>query len=300
VSAPVAVPGTVGRIGGFGARVRRTPLYQGAVHTGTGRAGLALCVLILLLAFVGPYFSPYDPDSLVGLPFDPPSASHWLGTDKLGRDSLSRFLWGGRAMVLVAVLATLLAYMIAIPIGLISGFLRGPLDLTTVGVVDILLAFPPIVFVLALLSATGPKLGFVIMAIAIIHVPRIIRIVRIVTLEVSTSEFVEAAIARGEPLRSVLFREIMPNIWTPVLADFGLRLAHSVVLFASLSFLGVALQPPAADWGLMINENKDGLFVNPWVTIAPAIIIALLTIAINLVADASARSVGRSVRDLDE
>jgi peptide/nickel transport system permease protein len=299
MSAPVAIPGTVGRYGGL-ARFRRTPLYRGAVHTATGRVGLGLCVLIVLLAFIGPYVTPDDPNSLVGLPYAPPSADHWLGVDTLGRDGLSRVLAGGRAMVLVAVCATLLAYLAAIPIGLVSGFLRGPFDLATVGIVDILLAFPPIVFVLALLSATGPRLGFVILAIAIIHVPRIIRIVRIVTLEVSTTEFVEAAIARGEPLRAVLFREIMPNIWTPVLADFGLRLAHSVVLFASLSFLGVALRPPASDWGLMINENKSGLFANPWVTIAPAIVIGVLTIAINLVADAAARSVGRSVRDLDE
>jgi peptide/nickel transport system permease protein len=301
VSTPAATaPRLGGHVGAFGARVRRTPLYRGAVHTGTGRLGLVLCGLVLLLAFVAPYFSPYDPSALVGLPFAPPSSTHWLGTDNLGRDGFSRFLWGGRAMIVVAMLSTLLAYAAAIPIGMIAGFRRGAIDLGTVGVIDVLLAFPPIVFVLALLSATGPKLTFVILAIAIIHVPRIVRIVRIVTIEVATSEFVEAAVARGEPLRAILFREIMPNIWTPVLADFGLRLATSVILFASLSFLGVALQPPAADWGLMINENKLGLTVNPWLTIAPAVVIAVLTIGINLIADGAARSVGRSVQTVDD
>jgi peptide/nickel transport system permease protein len=281
-------------------RFRRTPLYRGIVHTTSGRIGFTIVSVIVLAAFIGPHFSPYSPTALVGGEFQGPSGSHWLGTDFLGRDAFSRFLWGGQSMIVVAVLATILAYLIAIPIGLVSGYLRGAADLGTIAVNDVLLAFPPLVFCLVLLSASGPRLSVVVIAIAIIHAPRIIRIVRAVTLDVGTSDFVEAAAARGEGVTSILFREILPNIWTPVLADVGLRLAHSILLYASLSFLGIALRQPAADWGEMIYENRGGLYLNPWVTVGPVVMIALLTIAINLVADGTARSVGRSVLGGDE
>ncbi|HEX4518651.1 MAG TPA: ABC transporter permease [Gaiellaceae bacterium] len=295
VAAPTVVPHRSRML-----RFRSTPLYRGVTQTTSGRIGFVICLLIVLIAFVGPYFSPYSPNAIVGLDYQPPSHSHWLGTDFLGRDGFSRFLWGGKAMIFVAVLSTLLAYLISIPLGLVAGFLRGKVDLATIALVDILLAFPPIVFILVLLSASGPRLSVVVIAIAVIQAPRIIRIVRTVAVELSTSDFVEAAIARGERLPSLMFKEILPNIWIPVLADVGLRLAHAVILFASLSFLGVALRPPASDWGLMVNENRVGLTENPWVTIGPVVMIALLTIGINCVADGAARTIGRSVSGADE
>jgi peptide/nickel transport system permease protein len=135
----------------------------------------------------------------------------------------------------------------------------------------------------------------IVVGIAVTHAPRIVRISRSVTLDVATQEFVEAAVARGESLAAILRHDILPNIWTPILADFGLRLTGSLILFSSLSYLGLGQAPPAPDWGLMISENRAGLLLQPWVIIAPAMTIAVLAIGVNLVADAVARSAGRSV-----
>ncbi len=276
-------------------RVGRSLLVRGALGTRVGRAGLVIVAVIFGIALIGPLVSPFTPTEVVGLPFQAPSGAHWLGTDELGRDALTRYLHGGITLVVVAFLATLLAYAVGISIGTAAGYRRGAFDLGTIGVVDLVLAFPPIVFILVLLAAAGPRLSLVVLGIAMTHAPRIIRIVRAVTIETATQEFVEAAVARGESLPSILRRDILANIWTPVMADFGLRLTGSVILFSSLSYLGLGQAPPAADWGLMISENRAGLLVQPWVVVVPAATIALLTIGVNLIADGVARSVGRSL-----
>jgi len=252
-------------------------------------------LLVIAVALIGPRVSPYTPDEIVGLPYEARSEMFRFGTDGLGRDVLSRYLHGGRQLLWVALGSTLLAYVVGIATGMAAGLRRGRIDLASVWFSDVLLAFPPIVFVLVLLAATGPRISMVILGIAAIHAPRIFRIVRSVASEVATREFVEAAIARGEGTVSILRREIMPNIWTPVLADFGVRLAGSIILFASLSYLGFGTPPPDPDWGLMISEDRVGLTVQPWVTVVPAVTIALLAIGVNVLADAIARSAGRSV-----
>lgn len=276
-------------------RVRRSLFVRGSLDSAVGRVGLALVVLICAVALLGPLLSPYSPTDTVGVPFAGPSPAHLLGTDTLGRDVLSRFLYGGRALIAVAFMATMLAYVVGIPLGMAAGFQRGPFDLAAIAVCDLVLSFPPLVFVLVLLAAAGPQLWLVIISIATIHAPRVVRISRAVTLDIATQEFVEAAVARGERLPAILYRDILPNIWTPVLADFGIRLTGSVILFSSLSYLGFGQEPPAADWGLMISENRTGLLIQPWVVVVPAVTIALLAIGVNLVADAVARSAGRSV-----
>jgi peptide/nickel transport system permease protein len=276
-------------------RLRGNTFLRGSVSSRSGQLGLAVVVLICAVAFLGPLASPYSPTDTVGVPFTGPSGAHIFGTDGLGRDGLSRFLYGGRALIVVAFLATALAYVVGIPLGMAAGYRRGLFDLTTVVVADLILSFPPIVFVLVLLAAAGPHLSIVVASIATIHAPRVMRISRSVTIDIATQEFVEAAVARGESLLSILRHDILPNIWTPVLADFGIRLTGSVILFSSLSYLGLGQPPPAADWGLMISENRTGLLVQPWIVIVPAVTIALLAIGVNLVADAIARSVGRSV-----
>jgi peptide/nickel transport system permease protein len=277
-------------------RLSRTPVVRGTLGTRTGRVGVAICVLVLLLAIIGPLVRPYDPTAPLGTPFEPPSSAHVLGTDFLGRDVLSRFLSGGLAIIFVGILAPVLAYAIGIPIGMVAGYRRGgPTDWLTASVVDVWLAFPPIILVLGLLAAAGPALTVVVLGIAAVFLPRIIRVVRSITIEVASAEFVEAAVARGERTRSIVFREILPNIWTPALADFGLRVTGSLILFASLAFLGLGVEPPASNWGLMISENRLGISINPWTIIAPAIALALITIGVNLMADSVARSVGRSI-----
>jgi peptide/nickel transport system permease protein len=180
-------------------------------------------------------------------------------------------------------------------IGMTVGLRRGALDLAAVGVTDLLLSFPAIVFVLMLLATTGPRVSVAVLGIAAVHVPRVVRIMRAVTIEITSSEFVEAAVARGERTSSIIWREIFPNTWTPLLADFGLRLTTSIILFSSLAYLGLGRTAPAADWGLMISENRVGITIQPWIVFAPAIAIALLTIGVNLLTDATARTMGRTV-----
>ena len=252
---------------------------------------------VVALALLGPLVSLYSPTEIVGTPFGAPSSAHVIGTDFLGRDGMSRFLHGGLALVGCAFLATMLSYVVGLSLGMVAGYRRGVFDLTTVAVVDLILAFPPIVLMLVLLAATGPRLSLVVLGIALVFAPRVVRISRSVTEEVIVQEYVEAALARGESQTAILRRDVLPNIATPVLADFGLRLTGAVILFSSISYLGLGQAPPAADWGLMISENRTGLLVQPWLIVVPAATIATLSIGINLMADGIARSVGRSVSE---
>jgi peptide/nickel transport system permease protein len=286
-------PGSARRQDPAKARARR----RGAL---SGRVGAALAILILLLACIGPMLSPYSPTAIAGLPFQPPSPQHWMGTDILGRDILSRFMNGGRTLVLVAFSATFLAYVCGISLGLIIGFRRGLVDLVSVVAIDLVLAIPPIIVVLILLAALGPRLWLIIAAIAGVFTPRIARLVRSVALEISAQDYVEAAIARGERTASILFRDVFMNAILPISADVGIRLSGAVILFSSLSYLGLGEPPPAPDWGSMISENRAGMTIQPWAVIAPAATIAMLAVGVNLVADAVARATGRSVvaRDL--
>jgi peptide/nickel transport system permease protein len=276
-------------------RLRRNRLIGGALGSTSGRIGVGLLALIVAIALLGPLLAPYGATEIVGPPFQKPSSAHLLGTDGLGRDALSRFLDGGRTLLTIALASAVLATTVGVLLGMLAGYRGGALDLSTIAVSDLIVAFPPIVFVLLLVAGAGTGLLVVTLAIAVVNMPRIFRLVRTATLEVSTQEFVEAAFARGEPPSSILRRDILPNIWTLVLADFGLRVAGCVILFSSLSYLGLGQAPPAADWGLIIGENRAALLVQPWVVIAPALAIALLTVSVNLVADAIARSIGRSV-----
>jgi peptide/nickel transport system permease protein len=270
-------------------------LVRGSVGSRVGRSGLAIVAGILLLALAGPFFSPYSPIDTLTLPLAAPSEQHLLGTDVLGRDVLARFLHGGRVLIVVAFLSTILAYLVGIPLGITVGYRGGALDLAVIGVADLILAFPAIVFVLVLLAAAGSRLSIVVLGIATINLPRVVRISRTATNDLANREFVEAAVARGEALPSIIRLDILPNIWTPLLADFGIRLTGSVILFSSLSYLGFGQQPPAADWGLMISENRAGLFIQPWVVAVPAVTLALLCIGVNLIADGVARSAGHSI-----
>ena len=263
-------------------------------RTPEGAVGVALLAFVLLVALIGPYFAGHSPTQSIGLPFDGPSSGVPLGTDGLGRDALARTLWGGRSVLARAGLATLLAYIVGAAIGLTAGYLQGLVDAVLMRGVDVLVGVPALLFILVLLTGAGTGNATLVAAVAIVQAPLIARVVRSAALEQSVRAFVEAAVARGETVRAILLREIVPNIVPSVMADAGLRLTYSIILVASVNFFGLGLQPPAADWALMISENRDGFDLNPWVIIAPAAMIALLTIAVNLIGDALARSLGRS------
>jgi ABC-type dipeptide/oligopeptide/nickel transport system permease subunit len=260
-----------------------------------GRAGMIIVGLVFLLAFVGPLFAPYDETDVVGRSFEPPSGAFPLGTDFLGHDLLSRLLAGGNTVVLLSIGATLLPYLICVPIGTLIGYRGGRLAGATMRGVDVLLAFPALIFVLMLLSGLGTELWVIVLGITIITMPRVVRIVRAVSEELSVRGFVEAAELRGDSSLRIVLREILPNIWTPVLADLGVRFAGTAALVASLSFLGFGLQPPGADWGVMIYENRSGLTLAPLGVFAPAACIGAFMVGANLLGDAVAQLAGRVV-----
>ena len=264
-------------------------------HSWAARIGLVLTAIVLLVAVFGPFFAPHSPSELAGGSYASPSSAYPLGTDLLGRDVLSRVLWGGRSVVGYALIATVLAYVVGGTIGLVAGYSRTLIDPVLMRIVDVLLAFPPFLLLLVLATGLGTTPTILIVGVATIHVPGIARIVRAATLEVSVRGYVEAAVARGESMRAILLRQILPNISSTVIADGGPRLTISILLVAGLNYLGIGLQPPAADWALMISENRPGLTIQPWSVAIPALLIALLTIGVNVLADAVARSRGVTI-----
>jgi peptide/nickel transport system permease protein len=263
-------------------------------RTPAGMVGVLLLTLVVLVALIGPFFAEHSPAETIGLPFAGPGHGALLGTDALGRDALARTLWGGRSVLGLAGFATLIAYVAGAAIGLAAGYMQGPADALLMRGVDVLVSVPALLFILVLVTGAGTSNGTLVAAVAVVQAPLIARVVRSATLEQSVRAFVEAAVARGERASAIVVREIVPNIVPSVMADAGLRLTYSIILVASVNFFGLGLQPPAADWALMISENRAGFDLNPWVIVAPAAMIALLTIAVNLIGDAVARSLGQS------
>lgn len=260
----------------------------------SGATGLILLVFVIGVALVGPAFAPHAIGSVVGGPGQTPSAATPLGTDYLGRDVLSRLLNGGRSVVWMGTTATVLAYLFGLTIGLIAGYSRSLIDPLLMRGVDALLAIPGLLLMLLLVSGLGSSASVLVLGVALVQLPGIARVVRTATLETATRSYVEAAQLQGERTSAVLAREILPNILPVILADFGIRFGLSIILIASVNYLGLGLQPPAADWGLMMSENQQFISLNVWAVFAPAIMLALLTVGVNMVADAYVRTLGRS------
>ncbi|MEZ5124845.1 MAG: ABC transporter permease [Thermoleophilia bacterium] len=247
--------------------------------------------LILGIAVFGPLAAPYSPTQFVGQTFELPSATAWLGTDSLGRDVLSRVLWGGRTVFSLALSATVVGMTLGILLGMFAGYSRRSVDDVVMRLLDVIMAFPHIVFVLLIVAAVGSQPYLIALAVAIGHAPRVARVARGATLEVVGRDFILASEALGVPKWKIMLTEIFPNITSPMFVEFGLRLAYSIGTIAALSFLGFGLQPPAADWGLMINENHIGIAIQPYSVAVPVLLIALLTIAVSLVSDGLARAI---------
>jgi peptide/nickel transport system permease protein len=260
----------------------------------TGRIGLGIVALVLTVALLGPLFAPHSTINPIGVPGAGPSASAPFGTDFLGRDVLSRLLHGGWSVILLGFAATALAYLAGGLVGLVAGYSRSLVDPLLMRAVDVLLAFPALLLLLVLVTGAGSSESVLILGVALVQMPGISRIVRTATLEVSVRGYVEAAMIRGERTPAVLRREVLPNILGPVIATAGLRFTLSVVLIASVNFLGLGLQPPASDWGLMVSENREILNLNPLSVLMPALMLALLTIGITMVGDSYARRLGSS------
>jgi peptide/nickel transport system permease protein len=273
---------------------RRPALPRAVTRDWGGRIGAILLVLIVLLAIFGPLFAPHSTVTPIGIPGAGPSASAPLGLDFLGRDVLSRLLSGGRSTLLLGGVATALTYLVGITVGLVAGYARSIADPLLMRTVDVFLSFPALLVMLLFVTAFGSGPGVLVGAAVIVLFPGVARIVRTATLEASTRGYVEAAVARGERTANVLRREILPNIAPSIVADLGIRFSWSIILIASVNYLGLGLRPPTADWGLMVSENRVIISTNPLALLAPAAILALLIIAVNLVGDAYVRQRARS------
>lgn len=257
-----------------------------------------LLILLLGLVVVGPHVTPYDPTAIGAQPLARPSAQHLLGTDSFGRDILSRVLAGGGTVILLPLVAVAAAMTVAVIIGLVSGYLGGAVDSVISRLVDVVLSLPSYLTVLVVLAAFGSGNAVVVVAVAVVYAPYIIRVLRAATQTVAPREYVLAAVARGESLPWILFREILPNIGPTLLVEIALRLTYAVIFIASLSFLGLGAQPPAPNWAVMVAENRILLLTNPIAALVPAALIGVLAISINLLADALTQhfSVGDAAR----
>ena len=267
-------------------------LFSAAWKQHRTKIGLGITLLLVGIAVFGRLVAPYEPDQGVEglLPFASPSSDAWLGTDDLGRDVLSRFLYGGLSVLVLSGLATALGMTLGVSIGLLAAYSRGKLDDVLMRTMDVFISLPQIVFALVLAATVGPKLWLLVLAVGFTTMPRAARVARGAAVEVVERDFVRAAEAIGIPRHRIVLSELLPNVSSPLIAETTLRMSFNVAVVAGLSFLGFGLQPPAADWGLMINENQNGLTLQPWPVLLPVIAIALLTIGTSLVGDGLARA----------
>jgi peptide/nickel transport system permease protein len=260
------------------ARLRRT------------RLGLLMVGGLVVLAVVGPLLAPHSPSAFVGPGLTSPSKMALLGTDSLGRDVLSRFLHGGRTVISLALLATILGVGVGAAVGMFAAYARGLVDGILMRTSDVLLAFPQIVLVLLLVTGAGTHLWLIVVTVALGHAPRTARVIRAAAMEIVERDFIKAAEVMGESRWRIVFGGIMPMVTSPLLVEFGLRMVYSIALVTAVSFLGFGLQPPTADWGLMINENRLGIIQQPWSVVMPVLAIGLLTVGTNLITDGVARA----------
>lgn len=258
-------------------RLRRNP---------AALAGTIVFLFFLLMAIFGSLMAPYgfQAQDIAGR-LTPPGAEHLFGTDQYGRDIFSRVLAGSRTIFLLSGTGTLLAALIGVSIGLLSGYYGRLWDEALMRVLDVLLSFPPLLFALLLLATVGPSVLNLLLVVTVLYVPMLARLARSMVLDLKTKEFVEAARIRGERDFIILFREILPNAMAPLLVEMSVRFSYSIFLVASLGFLGLGVQPPSPDWGLQINEARSYFSTAPWILLFPAGAISLLVIATNLMTD---------------
>lgn len=257
---------------------------QSARRTDAGSLiGLAIIGLWVVVALLAPWLAPHDQAAIMGdTAFGEMSRAAILGTDFLGRDVFSRLLFGARLTLGLAAATTILAFAGGVLLGGIAGLFRGMIDTILSRAVDALLAFPAVMLALIVITGLGTSLPVLIGTVALIEGTRVFRLARALTMETSVTEFVEAARLQGEGTLWIIWREILPNILQPLAADLGLRFTYSILFISALSFLGLGVQPPQADWGGMVRENMGGLLSGSLAPIIPAAAIASITIGVTL------------------
>ncbi|MQF48985.1 ABC transporter permease [SAR202 cluster bacterium AC-647-N09_OGT_505m] len=297
-SLPQAVGSAISGAGRRGATTLRL-----IIRTTSGRIALPIVLFHLVLFLVGPWLAPYpytefqysDTGELQQLLA--PSAQFWLGTDQFGRDVLSRIMSGATSLIVIAGLGTVLGVSLGTVVGMSSGYRGGRIDAVIMRVMDGLMSFPSLLLALLVLTSLGANPVNILATVGVVTMPRVARVVRSVTLTVKELEFVQSARLRGEPAPYIIFREILPNTMPVLGVELSVRLSYSILTVASLGFLGLGVQPPSPDWGLMISQSRGFLNIAPWVALAPAGAIASLVVGVNLLTDSIRQASGLPLED---
>ena len=261
-------------------------MYRGFLDAPfSAKLGLVTITAYLFVALFAPVVAPYSETEILGGAYELWSEKYLLGTDNLGRDMLSRLIFGARNTIGIALAAVVIAFAIGGVIGMLSAILGGWYDTVISRIVDILMAIPGLVFALLILTILGTSITTLILVIAVLDSTRVYRITRAAAMNIAVMDFVEVARLRGEGLWWVIRKEILPNIMAPLLAEFGLRFCFVFLFIAALSFLGLGIQPPTADWGSMVRDNATLINYDDITPLLPAAAIAVLTVAVNFVVD---------------
>jgi len=251
----------------------------------SARLGLGMVLVTLLAAILAPVIAPYGETEVSGDVWLQASKDHFIGTDNLGRDLFSRLLFGARNTIAIAFVITALSFVAGVIWGFLAATVGGWMDQLLSRCVDIMMAFPTLIFALMVLSVVGTSIPALVVVIALLDSTRVFRLARAVAMDIEVMEFVEAARLRGEGLWWLMRHEILPNAMPPLVAEFGLRFCFVFLFIAALSFLGLGIQPPTADWGSMVRENAGAITFGIYTPLWPAAAIAFLTVGVNLIVD---------------
>ena len=247
--------------------------------------GLFFTALYFIVAIFAPWIAPYGMAEVVGDVWEPASSKHWLGTDNIGRDLLTRMIYGGRTTIFIATIATIISFTTGSVLGFLAAVMGGWMDQLLSRFVDLIMSIPSLIFALVVLSVMPVTVPILVLVMGFLDSTRVFRLSRAVAVDINVMDYVEAAKLRGEGRSWVIFREILPNALSPLVAEMGLRFLFLVLFISTLSFLGLGIQPPEADWGGIVKENADGINYGIGAALYPAIAIATLAISVNLVAD---------------
>jgi peptide/nickel transport system permease protein len=251
----------------------------------TAQIGIVIVVFYLLTALFGPWFAPYGQSQSVGDTWAPPSAQMLLGADQIGRDMLTRLIYGARMTIGIAAATTVLSFFIGITLGFTAAVLGSWVDVVLSRLVDVILSIPQLILALIILGVFGSSIPVLILTIAVIDSTKVFRLARALGMNIAVLDYVEVARMRGEGLWWIIRSEILPNTSAPLISEFGLRFCFNFLFVAALSFLGIGVQPPYADWGGMVRENAAAINFGLLAPLFPAIAIASLTVGVNLVVD---------------
>jgi peptide/nickel transport system permease protein len=268
---------------------RSAGLVRRAMRLWRTRIGVAITLLLIAVAIFGPLLAPHNPDQFVGTPFQSAGGKLPLGADQLGQDVWSRFLDGGRSILVTSGLATLLGVGAGLLIGLSAALSGGWIDEVLLRLTDILLAFPQIFLPLIAMATVGPKAWLIVLTVALTTMPRTVRVMRGAAASVVEREFIAASRSIGDSHMRILLVEILPNVVGTLVVETTFRLTYAIQLIAALAFLGLSTSANAPNWGTMVSENASALTLQPWAALAPAIAIALLTVGTGLIGDGLAR-----------